>query len=58
MLLYQGQAAAANAFYTLHDARKFAREWVGDHPEISELLGYAVSFDGVGNRITDLFPED
>lgn len=50
-------------YKTLEGARRYARKWVGETPEISETFGYAVSWDGVGKvtvegcSIHDLFPE-
>jgi len=47
-------------FKTVKGASKFARKWVGDHPEQGSY--YAVSFDGVGKvswsgaTFDELFP--
>lgn len=47
-------------FHSLADARKFAHEWVGAHPEMG--ITYAVCEDGVGRitvvgcSISELFP--
>jgi hypothetical protein len=47
-------------FKTIKFAKKFAQEWIGEHPDIG--CGYAISHDGIG-RITvtgctleELFP--
>jgi hypothetical protein len=50
----------SRTFKTLKYARKFAHEWVGEHPDIGG--GYAVSFDGIGRimvsgvSLEELFP--
>lgn len=50
-------------FKTLTGARRYAQKWVGEHPDISDTFGYAVSFDGTGKvtcegcSIFELFPE-
>jgi hypothetical protein len=47
-------------FTTIAGASKFARNWIGDHPEIGSR--YAVSGDGIGKievtgaSLTELFP--
>jgi hypothetical protein len=48
-------------FGSLKGARKFAQDWVGEHPEIGST--YAVSSDGIGKvqvagdaTLNDLFP--
>jgi hypothetical protein len=47
-------------FKTLTGASRWAREWIGNHPEIG--MGYAVSGDGVGTiyvsgaTLEQLFP--
>jgi hypothetical protein len=49
---------------TLLGLRKKAVYWVGEHPTVSVMSGYAVSDDGVGKvvvvgcSITDVFPQD
>jgi hypothetical protein len=49
-------------FKTLKGAQRFATEFVGQTPEVSEAFGYAVSGDGTakveveGCPIADLFP--
>lgn len=48
-------------FKLIEDASQWARDWIGDHPEIGRH-GYAVSGDGIGKievvgaQIADLFP--
>lgn len=50
-------------FKTLAGARRFAYKWVGQHPDVSEAFGYAVSSDGMGKvtfwgvTSSELFPE-
>lgn len=52
---------ATRQFATLADARKYAHDRVGAHPEFG--TGYAVSSDGIvtvsvmGASLADLFPE-
>jgi len=52
--------SARKRFASLQEAQKFARKWVGDHPEIGS--NYAISDDGVGKvtvsgtTLTELFP--
>jgi len=49
------------SFTSLESARRFARQWVGEHPEFGS--DYAVSADGVGKvmvygvSLRTLFPE-
>lgn len=52
----------SRTFKTMKAARKWAADWVGEHPEIGS--GYAVSGDGVGKvtcrgcTIQALFADD
>jgi len=52
--------SARKRFASLQKAQKFARKWVGDHPEIGR--SYAISGDGVGKvtvsgtTLAELFP--
>jgi len=52
--------SATKRFASLQEAQKFARKWVGDHPEIGR--NYAISDDGVGKvtvsgaSLAELFP--
>jgi hypothetical protein len=47
-------------FKTLNGASRFARKWIGDHPDIGR--SYAVSDDGIGKitvsgaTLAELFP--
>jgi hypothetical protein len=51
-------------FQTLEEARAWARQAVGDHPNVSLMFAYAVSQDGVskvearrGATLAQLFPD-
>lgn len=52
-----------HTFKTLKGARKYAQEYVGEHPDIGS--SYAVSYDGIGTisiisgtTLAELFPPD
>ncbi len=52
----------SRSFKTLAGARRYAHRVMGEHPDVSETFGYAVSFDGTaklsvrGVLLADLFP--